>query len=303
MTRVPLPDPIDTLDEQTSTLLCDRALWGLDEAEELRVTDALCDEVGPDAFDRSVAALAVAMHVAEPMPRDLAGRIRSSWSQAMSDGDAGPIESEPTALSLAGHQHDQESSTHGLLASPTTRSTGWMGWVAAAACLVFAVVVSMSGAGRVGVGSADRLIALEAGAPDLIRAAWAGISAIGAPDHPLDRGVTGEVIWSDARDEGFMRIAGIEPNDPGEFQYQLWIFDADRRTGDLPQFRAEGLPEILTQRPVDGGVFDVGPDGEVLVPIDAKLPVGRGVLFAVTKEPPGGVVVSDRDIVFLALRG
>jgi hypothetical protein len=63
------------------------------------------------------------------------------------------------------------------------------------------------------------------------------------------------------------------------------------------------LPEILTQRPIDGGVFDVPAGGEALIPVDPKLPVGEGVIFAVTKERPGGVVVSDRDIVFLALRG
>ena len=149
------------------------------------------------------------------------------------------------------------------------------------------------------------MVARVSDAADVIRANWAGISAIGASDHALDKGVAGEVVWSDDLDEGYMTIAGIEPNDPSEFQYQLWIFDADRRSGDLPQFRAEGLPELLTQRPVDGGVFDVRVTdaGEVIVPIDAKLPVGEAKIFAVTKERPGGVVVSDRDIVFLALRG
>lgn len=300
MNQVPHPDPIDALDERTSTLLCDRALWGLDDDEERWVSAVLGGEnggeIGLDVFDRSVATLSVAMQPLEPMPGDLAQRIRSLWSQAMTDEDAeaDTLEGEPAPLRLAGHQPD---------APP--RPTAWLGWIAAAACLVFAVVASRPAADRVvpELSVGERLAALEEGAPDLIQASWAGISAIGAPDHALDRGVTGEVIWSDDRDEGFMRIAGIESNDPGEFQYQLWIFDADRRTGDLPQFRSEGLPEVLTQRPVDGGVFDVGPGGEVLVPIDAKLPVGRGVLFAVTKEPPGGVVVSDRDIVFLALRG
>ena len=76
-----------------------------------------------------------------------------------------------------------------------------------------------------------------------------------------------------------MRFSGLQANAPTDFQYQLWIFDAERDE----------------RFPVDGGVFDipVGQD-EVVVPIDARLPVGEATLFAVTVEAPGGVVVSDR---------
>ena len=81
----------------------------------------------------------------------------------------------------------------------------------------------------------------------------------------------------------------------------------DRPTGDLPQFAIEGFPDLLTQRPVDGGVFDIAAQaaatGEVIIPIDAKLPVGDARIFAITVEPPGGVVVSDRDIVTVAIAG
>jgi anti-sigma-K factor RskA len=57
----------------------------------------------------------------------------------------------------------------------------------------------------------------------------------------------------------------------------LWIFDPER-----------------DEKPIDGGVFDVDKEGEVLIPIHAKLPVGKPTLFAITVEKPGGVVVSDR---------
>ena len=39
----------------------------------------------------------------------------------------------------------------------------------------------------------------------------------------------------------------------------------------------------------------VGPDGEVVVKISPKLYVHEPVLFAVTVEAPGGVVVSKRE--------
>ncbi len=79
-----------------------------------------------------------------------------------------------------------------------------------------------------------------------------------------------------------MRFVGLAPNDPKVLQYQLWIFD---------KLRDERYP-------VDGGVFDVGavgPDGELVIKITAKLAVGEPVLFAITVEPPGGVVVSKRE--------
>jgi hypothetical protein len=85
--------------------------------------------------------------------------------------------------------------------------------------------------------------------------------------------------------------SGLPANDPKRYQYQLWIFDADRDE----------------RFPVDGGVFDIAPataDGDVIVPIRAKLPVGRPGLFALTRERPGGVVVSDRkEIACLAKVG
>jgi hypothetical protein len=46
---------------------------------------------------------------------------------------------------------------------------------------------------------------------------------------------------------------------------------------------------------VDGGVFDVTTEGEVLVSIHPKLKVQEAFLFAVTIEKPGGVVVSSRE--------
>ena len=115
--------------------------------------------------------------------------------------------------------------------------------------------------------------------------------------------VGGELIWDEATDQGYMTISGLEVNDPSEFQYQLWIFDATRPLGELPQ-HGDAFGGLLTQRPIDGGVFDITDTGEVVIPIDAKLMVQQGVAFAVTVERPGGVVVSDRSRVpLLAIPG
>ena len=110
-------------------------------------------------------------------------------------------------------------------------------------------------------------------APDVKTLAWSATEDVNA------KGASGDVVWSASKQEGYMRFKGLAANDPKTIQYQLWIFDKDRDD----------------KYPVDGGVFDVGPDGEVVVKISPKLRVNEPVLFAVTVEAPGGVVVSKRE--------
>lgn len=100
-----------------------------------------------------------------------------------------------------------------------------------------------------------------------------------ATGDPAAHGVTGDVVWSPSLQEGYLRFNGLAPNDPRILQYQLWIFD--KRRDD--------------RFPVDGGVFDISPTGEVVIKISPKLFVAEPVLFAITIEPPGGVVVSKRE--------
>ena len=87
------------------------------------------------------------------------------------------------------------------------------------------------------------------------------------------------MVWDPATQTGYMRIAGLPRNDPNVAQYQLWIFDGTRDE----------------RYPIDGGVFNIAGtrDGEV-VAIHAKLKVAVPLMFAITIERPGGVVVSDR---------
>ena len=94
---------------------------------------------------------------------------------------------------------------------------------------------------------------------------------------PRDQKPSGELVWNNPGQNGFLVIDGLPANDPSREQYQLWIFDKKR-----------------DQRyPVDGGVFDVAA-GKTVIPIRARLAVEEPTLFAVTLEQPGGVVVSDR---------
>ena len=179
------------------------------------------------------------------------------------------------------------------IATARTRSrlVNWGGWLAAAAMLAVWVAgsrgplrstVEPTGVGPVASVGAQLRDSLLGSDSALVRLAWtttADSSALGA---------TGDVVWSARAQRGVMRIAGLQPNDRKRWVYQLWIFDKTR-----------------DQRyPVDGGVFDI-PEGahEVFVPIDARLPVGEAVMFAITVEPPGGVVVSTRERIALLAKG
>ena len=117
----------------------------------------------------------------------------------------------------------------------------------------------------------------------LLRAADVTLRAWSASTDPAAVSAQGDIVWSAATQRGVMRFTGLAPNDPRLAQYQLWIIDAERDA----------------RYPVDGGVFDVASDGEVLVRVTPRLPVGRATLFAVTLERPGGVVVSTRERLVL----
>jgi anti-sigma-K factor RskA len=161
-------------------------------------------------------------------------------------------------------------------AQPTARRRGrWSiaGWAALAAGILLAVVYAAQ------TPTAAERLSRVASRPGAVRLPGR------APDGNDLSGVSGEVVWDGAGSEGFLRLRGIPVNDPSQSQYQLWIFDAARKA----------------DYPVDGGVFDIPAAGEVIIPIQAKLRVGQAKLFAVTREKPGGVVVSDRkEIVFVA---
>lgn len=106
----------------------------------------------------------------------------------------------------------------------------------------------------------------------------------GTEDAHVVGQVSGEAYFDPTTDEGLLEIEGLAPNDPSREQYQLWIFDATRDE----------------RYPIDGGVFDIGETGRARIPVRAHLHVSRPVGFAVTVEPPGGVVVSQRRVALLA---
>ena len=168
------------------------------------------------------------------------------------------------------------------------------GWYAAAACLALAIAGWWPRLAHLASDTAYDILPLQADAErareHLLQAGgdrvgrWAWTHESG-----LAGDVRGEVVWDGERQEGYLTLAGLEPNAPAGHQYQLWIFDAARDD----------------RYPVDGGVFDVPVHSQsITVPIRPALRVSQPAAFAVTLEPVGGVVVSDRShLIALARAG
>ena len=234
-------------------------------AEELRELEALAGaetDVMIAAAEQAAVATVVAFAEEDPvpMPSDLQAKLlQQAQAHLAEEAPAAPIES--TSILPGPGAHRQSSMLPWLL-------------TAAAAVIAFVGWLPRSSSSDP-LSSAEQFRGLIAQAPsDLLRIDWTVL------EDPASLGASGEVLWSDSEQRGFMRFQGLKSNDPEESQYQLWIFD----------------DKTDTAYPVDGGVFDIPADAtEIVVPIDPKIKVKEAFQFAITVEKPGGVVVSKRE--------
>lgn len=264
--------------ERTYDLLADRAVQPLDDTE-LRELDALLrqqPELDDDSFDLAAAAFDLALGPTEyePMPASLRDRLRVQGEELL----AGPVRETSPVMSPAPASAAPSPSApqRGPTALPAEPRGSVLPWFLAIAASLLALMGWMRSDTEVTtIEVADARDLLVGDATDLLRQDWK------AAGDPLGTGVSGNVIWSDAKQEGYMTFKGLAANDPTVEQYQLWIFDKNQST----------------DTPVDGGVFDIqaSDTGETVVAIDPKIQIGEGFAFAITVEKPGGVVVSSRE--------
>lgn len=268
----------ENMDERLLDLLSDQATTGPgDDASANSSMDA-------QSLELAAAAIMLAeTDLNQEMPSHLEARI-------LADADkhfAALKDQEGVSESI----HDQATQTFKWSESRPKRSFfDWFGWAtAAAACVVLAVSVfvmqSQISDLRAQLDKAkptptpelpsllqqrERLLA---SAGDITRAEWK------QGNVKETENIVGDVVWSDAKQVGYLTLKGLPINDANKEQYQLWIFDETQSE----------------KTPIDGGVFNVTGDGEVIIPIDAKLKARNPKAFAITIEQPGGVVVTTRD--------
>ena len=260
-------------DERCVDLLIQEVAAGLDEAEAAELDELLAryPDARRGAFEPAAAAVALAARLpVEPLPATLRARL---LAQGMAQGEAKIID-------IAAARRARDNAAAGvMLARPRT---GVLSWWATAAAVMIAIA-----------GWYPRLF--QSSAPDVAELRSQLLAAQPGAVHweftptndPLGAGASGDVVFDPETQRGYMHFHNLKPNDRRQFEYQLWIFDSER--GE--------------RYPVDGGVFDIPAGGtEVDVPITARIRVGKPLLFAVTLEHAGGVVVSGREHIVVVAK-
>lgn len=252
--------------ERLEELWADRAVFGLNSEEdrEREALEAAGGERGQaDEFELAAAAVALvqARRRGEPLPAALRAKLEGggrAWLAARAP--AATPSPKPRLQALPPVQAER--------ARPSV-----LPWLAAAAAAVLAIAGWWP---RTQPTEPTPVVVAPKAAELRANLLASGAQRVEAQGTDLAKGAGGDVVWDNQAQAGWMRLVDLPVNDPSVQQYQLWIFDETQ------------------EHPIDGGVFNVSAAGELLVPIDAKLKVGKPTLFAITVEKPGGVVVSDR---------
>lgn len=278
--------------ERLFELLADQTVVGLNEEELMELKELkkqFPDWENDISFELAAAAIGLAnLDTNQTVPANLRARV-------LADADKffGITEETKKVKSFAPRKN---------LSSPATETVGqivevetkrpfwqWLGWaVAAAACVALAFNLWLTRVQpnneiakqpeRINtptpeLSAAQKRAEFLASAADVVTKVW---------KSPKDEKKNlGDIVWSNSQQKGYVRFRGLPANNPTKESYQLWIVDEtqDKKT------------------PISGGVFNIVENGEVVIPIDAQLEIKKPIMFAVTKEKPGGVVVSKQEVV------
>lgn len=247
-------------------LLVKRSTEGLSAEQTRRLRDLLADQGQQDTDDLNLAAAAAANAFGVESARDVDDAPETLKAKLRDDADRFFKRRGDTVIALERKPR------------PAPR-WNW-GWATAAALALVLLATTLVDLDTSPTFEAARE-ELLADSSDTVLLPWA------TPEDPAFAQVRGNIVWSNARQEGYMLLTGMPVNDPATSQYQLWVVDPDR----------DG-------NPVDGGVFDIPPGAStVVIPIDAKLAVDDPVAFAITREQPGGVVVSKGPLLVVSSAG
>lgn len=263
--------------ERMLDLLTDQVLFGLtpEQKTELEEFEGKYPELKDNnSFDLTAGAISLTkIEEIEPMPEHLRSKILSSADEFFSEqaSSANVISFQPRLHEVAPPVIINNTET-----APKGNAWQWLGWAfAAAACIALAVNLwfTKNQPQTLVLTASQQREQLLKESPDIVKADWA------EPNPNQKQGISGDIVWSNSRQKGFLRLRGFPQNDANKETYQLWIIDANQDE----------------KTPIDGGVFNVSETGEVIIPINAKIKVEKPKMFAVTAEKPGGVVVSKRE--------
>lgn len=283
----------DVRQEILLDLLTKRAIYGLDEAETSQLT-GLSAELNysiDDSFDLVAAAIGLSeTDMDQQMPAHLNAKLSGLADSFFAKAEkVAEVVSSPVADPVVNQVVSQTEDLQPTFEfEPKRSSWSWLGWaVASLACVALAVnvyftrfqqpvTVAVGPTPTVAPGKPDpsKLFDELTASSNIVKASLGAV-----PNAPADlKGVAGDVIWSDEKQIGYIKLHNLPQNDKAKATYQIWIFEEN-----------QGV-----KTPIDGGTFDVDSNGDVIIPITAKLKTKNPAMFAITVEKPGGVVVSDR---------
>jgi len=250
MSDADLENEFNINDLNVDELLAGRALGNLSEKETKQLASLLAaiPEQDSEEFDYVLAALSLRGAESGELPTAVRDAVRHQAPTHLP---------EPKRVSVDRRRIPRRE----LVA-----------WTVATACSLLLALQWLPRMSPQSPSIAEQRAELIATSADLLEVPWTP----GA--HPFKQQVSGDVVWSNSLQQGYLRFTNLPVNDPAVEQYQLWIIDPQR-----------------DDKPIDGGVFDISKSGEVIVPINAKLRVVDPQAFAVTIEKPGGVVVSAQE--------
>lgn len=271
-------------------LLADETLFGLsrEESAELAELKRQNSEFQADESFQ-IAAAAIALANAEYKEQKLPVHLREKLSAKADEffGESKEIDTLPVVPKFAettATQVVQEPA-----AEPSPFGWHWLGWAFAALALItLGINVWTTRTNPKNEIVANQPVAttptpepsieekreqLIASTNDVVKTVW---------KSPTDENkVLGDIVWSNSKQKGYVRFDDLPVNNADKETYQLWIVDAARNE----------------KTPVSGGVFNIAKSGEVIIPIDVALEIKNPKQFAVTKEKPGGVMVSEQENV------
>lgn len=286
---------MSTMDRRHAELACDAAVFGVGNAELAEL--AGCEAIDPGLaleLELLVAQLAVGLTEVQPLPEKLRADLLARAMEVVAPPPSHPemVVTAPREVVLPDVQPAERVSIDVIPIAPRLtprvgRANPWLGWAMALAAAIVAVVAWSSKPIDRRTDASESVAPSPSRARDeLIAMTGTVVLPFAATEDSAARGASGDVVWHSGVQRGYMRIKGLQRNDAEREQYQLWVFDGTRDD----------------RYPVDGGVFDIDSDGDVIIPIRVPVPVRTATLFAVTVERPGGVVVSNRERIVLAAK-
>jgi len=292
-------------------LMADAVTQGLSPQDQATLDRMLRDSAEArdqmQQFELSAAAVDLALsaeHLRSPLPASLREQLIASATPYLSKPLDEAQAAEPQHHSLA--EYRAAAAAHAST-SPAARfswvgpqALGWYAAIAALIALAFILLnpptkqVEVERVVEVPAPTApenipattnlDQRFAELLAKPDVVIAPW-GYNADGGEDRFSN--CSGQIVFDPETQTGYMKLTGLPVNDPNLEQYQLWIVDATRTDETTPR--------------IDGGVFNVTDAGEVIVAVTPKIVANEPIVFALTMEKPGGVVVSKGPLQVVAV--